>query len=486
MTARERAGAALSRTAAATRLARASASSNSGPTSASARRSARAATISTCATTARRIRACCTWPTALDATPRVLVDPNGKREDATIALSQWVPSPNGEIARLRALRWRHRLEHLAFPPRCRRRRSAGDPQVQQVLTRVSWARDSSGVYYSRYPLKAGQSAETAERGDDAGRPDVYFHKLEDAQSADRLVYQVTDIRRTCPRRRSPKTGVISIINLFDGYEANAVLVQDLRKKDAKPQGRVRRPGTRCTTSSAPTATSCISHHQRGAARARDRGECRQSRARRMAHGRAAGRYRDHQRQLRRRPHGGRILARCVQRRAAVRDERRAGGRSEIARAGHHQGFPGQRHESRDVLLVHGLSIAARASCAWTSRRTPSAISARRTCPRISRRSSPSRCSTPARTARACPCSSRAGRMRRATATSRLSVRLRRVQREHVARVQSGDPGVDRDGRHLRRREPSRRRRIRRGVASRRHAAARSRTCSTISSRPPNT
>src|SRR6476659_1706305 len=33
---------------------------------------------------------------ALNASARVLVDPNGKREDATIALSQWVPSPDGK------------------------------------------------------------------------------------------------------------------------------------------------------------------------------------------------------------------------------------------------------------------------------------------------------------------------------------------------------------------------------------------------------
>ena len=32
-----------------------------------------------------------------NATPRVLVDPNGKRDDATIALSQWVPSPDGKL-----------------------------------------------------------------------------------------------------------------------------------------------------------------------------------------------------------------------------------------------------------------------------------------------------------------------------------------------------------------------------------------------------
>ena len=34
---------------------------------------------------------------ALNATPRVLVDPNGKRDDATIALSQWAPSPDGKL-----------------------------------------------------------------------------------------------------------------------------------------------------------------------------------------------------------------------------------------------------------------------------------------------------------------------------------------------------------------------------------------------------
>jgi prolyl oligopeptidase len=34
---------------------------------------------------------------SLDAPPRVLVDPNGSRDDATIALSQWEPSPDGQL-----------------------------------------------------------------------------------------------------------------------------------------------------------------------------------------------------------------------------------------------------------------------------------------------------------------------------------------------------------------------------------------------------
>ena len=148
----------------------------------------------------------------------MLVDPNGKREDATIALSQFVPSPNGEILAY-ALSdagsdwntWHfRRVADGVDLPACSSSASS---------TQVSWARDNSGVYYSRYPLKAGATAETAERGDDAGRPDVYFHKLEDPQSADRLVYQVTDNPNYVPSGHVTEDGRYLIINLSYGYDA---------------------------------------------------------------------------------------------------------------------------------------------------------------------------------------------------------------------------------------------------------------------------
>jgi prolyl oligopeptidase len=100
---------------------------------------------------------------------------------------------------------------------------------------VSWSRDSSGVFYSRYPLKSGQKADEAERGDDAGRPDVYFHKLVDAQSTDRLIYKVTDHPTRVPSGQVTEDGRYLVIGLFDGYESNAIFVQDLRKPEAKPQ-----------------------------------------------------------------------------------------------------------------------------------------------------------------------------------------------------------------------------------------------------------
>jgi prolyl oligopeptidase len=170
---------------------------------------------------------------SLTAAARVLVDPNGKRDDATIALSQWEPSPNGEILAYALSDGGTDWNTWHF-----RRVSDGvdlpDTLRYSKFWPVSWARDSSGVYYSRYPLKKNQAADDS-RGDDAGRPDVFFHKLGGAQSADRLVYQVTDHPTRVPSVQVTEDGRYLVIGLFDGYEANAWLIQDLRKPDAKPQ-----------------------------------------------------------------------------------------------------------------------------------------------------------------------------------------------------------------------------------------------------------
>jgi prolyl oligopeptidase len=170
---------------------------------------------------------------SLTATPRVLVDPNGKRDDATIALSQWEPSPDGQLLA-------YALSDGGTDWNTWHFRRVGDGVDLPVVLKyskfwaVSWARDSSGVYYSRYPLKANQAADDA-RGDDAGRPDVYFHKLGEEQSADRLVFRITDHPTRVPSVQVTEDGRYLLIGMFDGYESNGWLVQDLRKPDAKPQ-----------------------------------------------------------------------------------------------------------------------------------------------------------------------------------------------------------------------------------------------------------
>ncbi len=171
---------------------------------------------------------------ALNAAPRVLVDPNGKRDDATIALSEWAPSPDGKVLAYAfsdaGSDWN--IWHF--------RRVDDGSDLPGVLKfskfwNVSWARDSSGVYYSRYPLKPGDNAETAERGDDAGRPDIYFHKLDQPQTRDQLVFKVTDHPTKVPSATVTEDGRYLVIALYDGLEANDVLIQDLRQPGAKPR-----------------------------------------------------------------------------------------------------------------------------------------------------------------------------------------------------------------------------------------------------------
>ena len=86
----------------------------------------------------------------LDAPGRVLFDPNAAREDATVALSEFTPDVQGDVRRLRGLGRRHGLADVALPAR-RGRTGFPDELRFTKFWGVSWARDGSGVYYSRYP-----------------------------------------------------------------------------------------------------------------------------------------------------------------------------------------------------------------------------------------------------------------------------------------------------------------------------------------------
>src|SRR2546423_851843 len=165
---------------------------------------------------------------SLDAPARVLFDPNTVRQDATIALSEFTPDVRGAVVAYAVSDggtdwqvWRFRRVHDG----------ADLPDILRFTKfwGVSWARDGSGVYYSRYPaLPDG-------RGDDSGRPAVYFHQLGTAQDHDRLVYEVTDHPTRIPAGRVTDDGHYLIITLFDGYERNGVDLLDLQRRGARAQ-----------------------------------------------------------------------------------------------------------------------------------------------------------------------------------------------------------------------------------------------------------
>ncbi|HVY80123.1 MAG TPA: hypothetical protein VG994_04005, partial [Steroidobacteraceae bacterium] len=168
----------------------------------------------------------------LQSNGRVLFDPNTASKDATIALAEYTPSPDGNLVAYALSDGGTDWEIFKF-----KRADTGadlpDTIVRTKFFGVSWARDGSGVYYSKYPARPNAPQDS--KGDDAGRPDIYFHKLGEPQDRDRLVYVVKDSPTYTPEAEVTEDGRYLIITLSEGTIANGVDVLDLKTPNAKPR-----------------------------------------------------------------------------------------------------------------------------------------------------------------------------------------------------------------------------------------------------------
>lgn len=115
---------------------------------------------------------------------RVLIDPNAWASDGTVALAGTVPSPDGsKVAYLiqdGGSDWRI-IEVLDV--------ATGEKTSDRVewvkFSGLSWAKDGSGFYYSRYPETSAEEKFTSLNLNQK----VYFHKLGAPQSEDRIIVE---------------------------------------------------------------------------------------------------------------------------------------------------------------------------------------------------------------------------------------------------------------------------------------------------------
>ena len=163
---------------------------------------------------------------SLDSPGRVLFDPNAVREDATVSLSEFTPNVQGTVVAYALSDGGTDWQTWMF------RRVSDGQDLSDTLRNtkfwgVSWAHDGSGVYYDRYPALPNG------KGNDAGRPAIYFHRMGESQDQDKLVYEVTDHPTRIPAGHVTDDGHYLIITQFDGYEKNGVSILDLRTPGAK-------------------------------------------------------------------------------------------------------------------------------------------------------------------------------------------------------------------------------------------------------------
>ena len=123
----------------------------------------------------------------LTGAPRVLLDPNTWAADGATALDADLPSPDGK-------RLLYSVQDGGSDWRVLRvvdvdTGAALTDEIRWVkFSNLAWAADGSGFWYSRYPVPAaGAEFQSANTGHS-----VYFHRLGEPQSADRLVYSRPD------------------------------------------------------------------------------------------------------------------------------------------------------------------------------------------------------------------------------------------------------------------------------------------------------
>jgi prolyl oligopeptidase len=157
---------------------------------------------------------------SLDDEPQMLIDPNSFSDDGTISLSTYAPSPDASIIAYSTSdggsdwkTWHFRSIYSG--------EDLDDVIEGTKFTGVSWERDSSGFYYSRYPV-------TEDGYDDGQQVAVYHHVIGTAQSDDSLVYEITDHGSRNPGAQLTEDGRYLLFYVFDGYETNGLYYRDMQ------------------------------------------------------------------------------------------------------------------------------------------------------------------------------------------------------------------------------------------------------------------
>ena len=167
---------------------------------------------------------------SLDATPRVLLDPNKLSKDATIALGEFVPSPDGKLLAYSlsdgGTDWRSwHVRDVA---------SGRDlPDVLRFIkfAPVAWTADSRSLYYARYPLRPDGA------GDDSKQREIYRHVLGTQAATDPLIYKVTDHPTRNPYVQISDDGRYLVIWLYDGSQQTGIYHRRLAS-DGSPSGEL--------------------------------------------------------------------------------------------------------------------------------------------------------------------------------------------------------------------------------------------------------
>lgn len=163
-----------------------------------------------------------------EAEGREILDPNKLSDNGTVALSAFSVSPNGK--------------YLGYGI-ARNGSDWNEFFVRDIATgndlsdHIEWIKFSSlewygdGFYYSRYPAPDANNALVVENLDNA----VYYHKIGDPQSADKLIFSDSQNRQRSYGAEVYDDEDLLILYVSESTSGNGLYVLDLKNKNAKVQ-----------------------------------------------------------------------------------------------------------------------------------------------------------------------------------------------------------------------------------------------------------
>jgi prolyl oligopeptidase len=167
----------------------------------------------------------------LSGAPRMLIDPNTWSQDGATALAEWEGSEDGR-------RIVYTVQEGGTDWRIVRVLDVDTGQVLSDELRwvkfsgLSWAKDGSGFYYSRFPQPAaGQEFQSTNQAQA-----VYFHRIGTPQSADRLVFSQPERPALSNNAEVSDDGKWLIVYSSEGTDARYdVTLIDLDRPNAQPR-----------------------------------------------------------------------------------------------------------------------------------------------------------------------------------------------------------------------------------------------------------
>jgi prolyl oligopeptidase len=165
----------------------------------------------------------------LKGTRRVLLDPNTLTADGTAALTALAVNDPGTLIAYGISKSGSDRQEIYV-----RDVASGVDRADHIMwakfTSISWLKDSSGFYYTRFP-EPGK----VPPGDENYFGTVYFHRLGDDQAKDVLVYERPDDREIVMATSITDDGRTLVITAFKGSsDKSEVFWMDAAKPTSKP------------------------------------------------------------------------------------------------------------------------------------------------------------------------------------------------------------------------------------------------------------